>query len=321
MTTIRCGESKHGARHFGDAALCVALQPLNTEYIMKKLIFILLPVVVLLSACGNDEAEKTTETGGQNPEELARLKQENENLKVQLAQRDSAINESVGLISDIEANLTQIASSQGRIRAQNTENQEDAKQFILGEIETINQLRENNQRKIAKLNKQLEESGLQNTELKKLVESLTAQIAAQEIEIEGLKAELEKLDAEYTELFEAYVEVAEIAESREAELNTAWYAYGTSKELKENGVITKEGGFVGLGKIEKLRQDFNKDYFEQIDINQTKEISIAGQKVRMMTTHPANTYELVPSGTKTLLKIKDSKAFWSVSKYLVVIVD
>ncbi len=279
-----------------------------------------LTVLITVPSCSEEEKEQPEEVSRDN-EEAARLKQEIEVLKGQLAQRDSSLNETVGLINEIQSNLTSIASSQGRIKKVQVENQEDPKQFIMGEIEAINAMRETNQRKVAQLNKELEKSGLQNTELQKLVESLTTQIAAQEVEIEALKSELEKLDAEYTELFETYVETAELAEDRQNELNTAWYAYGTTKELKENGVITKQGGFIGLGKIEKLRQDFNKDYFQQIDITQTRKVEVAASKVRLLTTHPAGSYELKVDGNKTVVDITDPKSFWSVSKYLVVIVD
>ncbi len=288
---------------------------------MNKIIYFVF-ALVMLSSCSEETASTAGSEGStQNPEELAQLKQENEKLKNELALKDSAINSSVNLITEIEQNLTEIASSQRRIRQANVENQEDPKQFILGEIEQINNMRKYNQQMVAKLQKQLEESGLQNTELRKLVESLTAEIAAKEMEIDMLQKELETLDGEYVELFEEYMVTAEIAEDRKNELNAAWYTYGTSKELKENGVITKEGGFIGMGKVEKLKQDFNQDYFERIDITQTKQITIHGKKPQIVTTHPAGSYGLVEDDNSAVLRIDDPKAFWSASKYLVILVN
>ena len=42
-------------------------------------------------------------------------------------------------------------------------------------------------------------------------------------------------------------------EVKTEKLNTAFYAIGTAKELKEKGVTTKEGGFIGLGKSTKVK--------------------------------------------------------------------
>ena len=41
----------------------------------------------------------------------------------------------------------------------------------------------------------------------------------------------------------------------------------------------------------------------------------------MVTSHPANSYELVGTDKVDNLTIKDTTAFWSVSKYLVIQAD
>jgi len=104
------------------------------------------------------------------------------------------------------------------------------------------------------------------------------------------------------------------------ELNTAFYAVGTSKELRDNGVLTKEGGVAGLGGVNKLNtSDLKKDYFTQIDIMRTQEIPLAAKKAKLVTTHPEGSYKLDLASGK--LVITDANAFWSISKYLVVVVD
>ena len=43
------------------------------------------------------------------------------------------------------------------------------------------------------------------------------------------------------------------------------------------------------------------------------------KKAKLLTTHPAASYELTKGADKNLtLKINDPEAFWSISKYLVV---
>ena len=113
----------------------------------------------------------------------------------------------------------------------------------------------------------------------------------------------------------------EVIAEKDDELNTAFYVIGTSKELKEQGIITKTGGFIGLGKLMKLKEDFNKDYFTQIDILKIKEITLGNKKVEILTTHSKSSYKLKGDKTIEKLEITNPKDFWSVSKYLVMVVE
>jgi hypothetical protein len=105
-------------------------------------------------------------------------------------------------------------------------------------------------------------------------------------------------------------------------MNTAYYCFGTSKELKEKGVLTKEGGFIGIGKSEKLAADFNKDYFTKIDITLMKSVDLKSKKAKLVTTHASDSYKL--EGDKTSvdkLVITNAEKFWASSKYLVIVVE
>ena len=65
--------------------------------------------------------------------------------------------------------------------------------------------------------------------------------------------------------------------------------------------------------------DFNKDYFTQIDIRTDKEIKLYSKRAELLTTHPAGSYELVKDAKGQLtLKITNPSQFWSVSRYLVI---
>ena len=67
--------------------------------------------------------------------------------------------------------------------------------------------------------------------------------------------------------------------------------------------------------------DFNKDYFTQIDIRTDKTIKLYSKNAELLTTHPEGTYELVKDneGLLTLMILNPNK-FWSVSRYLVILV-
>ncbi|HCT70119.1 MAG TPA: hypothetical protein DF409_02750, partial [Bacteroidales bacterium] len=62
------------------------------------------------------------------------------------------------------------------------------------------------------------------------------------------------------------------------ELNTAYYVIGTKKELRDQNIITMEGGFAGIGRNKKMKEDFNQDYFTRVDITQLKSIPVLRKK-------------------------------------------
>ena len=86
----------------------------------------------------------------------------------------------------------------------------------------------------------------------------------------------------------------------------------TKKELKEQNILDKG---------EVLQSNFNKDYFTKIDIRIDKEIKLYSKSAQIMTSHPAGSYTLQPDANKQyVLRINNPEAFWSTSKYLVVLV-
>ena len=278
-------------------------------------------IAIGMIACTTD----TTETlSGIDAEELAKLKSENRILQSQLNEKDSVLNESILLFNEIEQNLAIINLKEDEIRfkSQDVELAEDGKQWILQEIQNINYLREANQKKIKSLNAQLKNSNGKIAELDKLITSLSSKIQVQDQEIEILRSELSDLDKEYVELLEAYQEQSTLAAETILELNSAYYAYGSYKELKSNGVLVKEGGFIGIGKKTELNDNFNEDYFTKIDITKNTKIEInGGKKVKLISDHPSSAYSVKTEGTKHLITISDPKKFWKVSKYLVAVTD
>ncbi len=271
-------------------------------------------------AC-NTSPETTDSVNSGDNEELARLRSEVRDLENKLVEKDSVLNESIMLFNEIEENLAKINLKEDeiRFRSNDIELAEDGKQWILQEIENINYLREENQKKVGELNKQLANKNVEISELKTLVSNLMNKIEVQEEEIEMLRVELSDLDKEYVELLEAYQEQSQIAAETIRELNTVYYAYGSEKELIENGVIVKEGRF--LMRKTELRGDLNDEYFTQIDLTKKDKIEIVGKKVKFITDHPSSSYEVISEGQNHTIQINDPKTFWKVSKYLVVVVD
>ena len=287
---------------------------------MKK--FLLLPIsTALLISCNTSAPAEDESTA--DSEEIARLKSENINLQNQLVEKDSVLNDAIMLFNEIEENLAMInlKDDEIRFRSTNVELAEDGKQWILQEIQNINYLREENQKKIEELNKTLKNKNLQIEQFQAMVNNLMNQVAVQEEEIEMLRLELADLDREYVELLEAYQEQTQLTVETLKELNKAFYSYGTEEELVANGVIVKESGFIGINKKISLRNDFNDDYFTEIDMTREKNIQVIGKKYRFITDHPSTAYRVESAGQNHKIIIEDPKSFWKVSNYLVVVVE
>ena len=157
--------------------------------------------------------------------------------------------------------------------------------------------------------------------MEKMIENLQNTITLKDTEIAELKTKLEGLNVELSNLNTNYKSLESENTSKQEALNTAYYAIGTSKELKEKKVISKEGGFVGLGKSTTVSQDFNREYFTKVNIEQFTTINIGAKKAKILTNHPTSSYKLVGDKPVDRLDIKNPDDFWSVSKYLVIVIE
>ena len=171
--------------------------------------------------------------------------------------------------------------------------------------------------KKAQLKKAVESLTKELAEKTRRVEELQAELASKNIRIQELDAAVTGLSAEKEELIAENTAKAETVAEQDKELNTAWFVFGTKKELKDQRILSKSGLFK-KGQVLKAA-DVNLDYFTQIDIRTTREIKLYTTDAEVLTTHPAGSYALEEDGKGQLtLKINNPKSFWSISKYLVI---
>jgi predicted nuclease with TOPRIM domain len=283
---------------------------------MKKYAFLLLLSTALIS-CNNSDKVSVEEP---NPVRDS-LNAENEKLKEELTQKDSAVNSFMQSFNEIEENLT-IIKEKEKIITESKGDVKNKKDQIVADIQAIYDLMAKNKQTINSMSGRLKKANLKIDEFQKMIERLNQQLADKDTEIESMKDQLEKLNIELTQVTENYNAKTEESNQKTSQLNTGYYAFGTSKELKTQGVITKEGGFIGIGKTEQLMKDFNKKYFTKIDIMQTTSIPLGSKKARILTTHPSSSYKMEgPEGKVEKLVITNPEEFWSSSKYLVIIVE
>ena len=270
---------------------------------MKKLVILSLLSVALLSSCGN---------GAKNEA----MKAQNDSLMVELSSRNAEFNE-------VQEGFRQINEAENRVDLQSGSIRENSANKIKDDIRFISEKLQANREQIAKLEEQLKNSKYNSAQLKKAIANLTKELEAKQQQIETLQAELASKNIRIAELDDAVAGLSQnvsdlTAEAKSATvasqdkaLNTAWFVFGTKSELKDQKIL-KNGDVL-------KNDDFNKDYFTQIDIRTDKEIKLYSKRAELLTTHPAGSYELVKDAKGQLtLKITNPSQFWSVSRYLVI---
>lgn len=282
---------------------------------MKKLFFILTLAAMGFAACNEESKEVNTLADS--------LSNVNEGLKMVVSEKDSSIESFIVAFNEIQENLTEVKAKQKMIsnNSSDAELKKNMKEQIIDDIQSINELMDKNKQKISNLKSKLEKSNGKVDELEKMITFLTTQLEEKDTEINDLKNQLERLNIEVTEITAKYEEKTEESNQKTEQLNTAYYAIGTSKELKEKGVLTKEGGFIGLGKTKKLAGDFNKNYFTKVDITQNKSFALNAKKAKLITSHPSTSYKIEGVKTAEKLVILNSQEFWSASKYMVLVIE
>jgi hypothetical protein len=243
--------------------------------------------------------------------------------------RDSVISEWIMTFDEIEKNIATIKEKEKAItvNSSNSEISKDKKLQVLEDIKYINTLLEQNKKKIASLTAQLKKSGGSMKVLQDKITLLEALMKQNETEISELKTalvnkkfEVEQLNTKMTFLQDTIAQKNEKISNQTSEMNKAFYVIGTFKELKAKGLLTKEGGFIGLGKTETLTGNFSDNLFVQIDVTQTNSIPVNSKNAKLVSEHPAGSYEFLRNADKMIisLEIKDPALFWKVSKYAVI---
>ena len=184
-----------------------------------------------------------------------------------------------------------------------------------------------NRELIDKLRTQLRESSINGEQLKKTIESLALQLEEKDKQLQQLRAELDAKDIHIMDLDEKISNLnsnvsnlssesakkSETISAQDKQLHTAWYVFGTKKELKEQQILKNS---------KVLQGNFNKEYFTKVDIRVDNEITLYSRSAKMLTSHPSSSYTLQRDANKQyVLRITDPQLFWSTSKYLVILVD
>ena len=280
---------------------------------MKKILTV--AIVLIFTGCGGNKVQEDSRDVVYD------------SLQQIISQKNAELNDIMGTFNDIQEGFREINMAQGRVNLNGIASEKMSKEDIMENISFIQRTMQLNRERIARLQQQLKSSSLNADKLSATIEGLTLQLNEKQKQIDQLEAQLkdkdlviEKQGKEITRLNDNVGQLtasdaakAEALQKQDKEMHTAWYVFGTKKELKSQGILKSSDVLKS--------SDFNKNYFTRIDIRVVKSIKLYSKNVELLTSHPSDSYSLERDAQKQyILHINNPDAFWSVSRYLVMLV-
>lgn len=276
----------------------------------KNLVFGMIAIIIIAMSfisCNQVEKERTA------------FQLQKDSLQQIIDAKDQTITDFLNDFMEIQNALNTIKEKEKIVSIQSTSGEItkiDAKENIQQDIRDIYQLLNTNKLKLDDLRKKLKNSNVDIEGLNNMISNLETQLAERDNSISILKSELEQkniqiqnLEKVVSSMNSQVAGMENVIDDQQAKLNTAWYRLATKKALKEEGVINKRGDVVPEPNV----------MFQKVDITNFKEVPVYASKAEILTSHPAESYEII--GDKQQVEkiiIKDPEAFWSVQKRLVV---
>ncbi len=269
----------------------------------------------------------------QKENEIKILMSQKADLTQIIDQKDSVMNDIENTFTEIESNLKFIKEKRNEIALVQKEGGKSRKQALIEDIKLMNTMLEASNAKIAELQSKLKKSGNNNKAYEQRIAAINETINSQNNEIAELKKVVEDKNIFIAELNTKVEDANKVVilksdtinfkqiqiTDKTNELNTAHLAVGTFKELKEEGLLAKEGGILGLGANKAIQENFDNKHFTTLDIRTTKTIPLNTKKVKVISEHPVSSYSLIEeNGQIAYLQIDNPAEFWKISKYAVI---
>lgn len=260
-------------------------------------------------------------------------------LEKEILRKESAFEEVMGLITEVEDQISHIVEKENLVYGQSQEPLNSGKkQNIMKEIAMIDHLILRSHENVKTLTDKIKSSEIKQGVFQKQLNSLQADLKERQTIIVDLKTELvareeaiavltnqtdslnTTINAQVETIDQKALEVTQLTALND-ELNKGYLAIGTFEDLKAKGVVDKEGGFLGfIGRKVALQEDADKSEFMELDKRNVNHLRIEAAYLSLVSNHPSSSYSILPSedeGIK-ILEITDPEAFWQISKYLVI---
>ncbi len=247
-------------------------------------------------------------------------------LATALNERDQLLS----LVKEVSAGLNEIKQLENimTIAANKQYENPGQKNRILADIASLKKKIQQRKTHLDDLESKLQKSTINGKELQETIKALRTQIDSQMEEIESLRQQLtaanehigalnnavDSLNTTVSTVTGERYAAQEASVKLENKLNACFYVIATKSELKKHNII--ESGF--LRKTKLMKGDFDKDFFVISDKRTLTTLPLNATKVKVLSSHPENSYELIEENGQKNLKINNPDKFWSLSNYLVI---
>lgn len=274
-------------------------------------------------SCGNFKSRQS--------EELNALTALNDSLSEELDRSSMELDGLLQSVDQIQKAFQSINEAEDIVTLETAKGETANTKSILDNVAKIENKMRYNREMIEHLQSQLNKSQGKNTKLRRTLESMLQEfkrkfesknntldslryvVKQQSMQIRSQKDTIVRLSNNVDALTVKSIEQKETMRNQEDKLNKVYYVFGTKKELRAQNIMNRNTVLTTSA--------FNRDYFAQADAREKKVIPLYSKRVKVMTTHPKGSYELVRDANRCyVLKIEDPKLFWSISKYLVIVV-
>jgi DNA repair exonuclease SbcCD ATPase subunit len=285
---------------------------------MKKVLLISAVFAMFFSSCVK------------NSSDYKALLAEKDSLLLVNAKSSGEMEEILSLLNEVDDNFQSIKAAENYLTVQSNASGEltpTVKDRIHSDMQLVAETLTKNKEKIAELEKRLKNSNVNSAQLQQMLTNLRTELDQKTATLVALNEELERKNQQIAQLSDNINNLSkdvqdlrvqsdsqkETIDQQQKEINTVYYCYGTSKELKDQKILTSGN----------LGTNFNKNYFIKVsDFNKLQVIPLKAKKGTLVSKHPDGSYEFAKDANNQVeLKILDPKNFWSLTKYLVVQVN
>jgi myosin heavy subunit len=298
---------------------------------MKKIMALML-VATVGTACDRSKPE---------------LEQRVLELQTVSAQKDSLIQEVMAttkFVGDLTADLAAVkalnASQAVATQAADLEGKspEEVRAEVRARVRDLAARVEQSEARLAQSRSRVQNLTSSNGEMQEQLAAYDSTISSLRVVIEGQRTEISQMSEQLLGLQRANVELAQMGEQLTAEKvqltetveamttesNKVFYVVGTTDELTEKGIITKQGGILGLGGTYTPGRTLEKSDF--IELDRTRDLVItlpdAEKTYQLVSVQDTRYLEVQPDKDNKIraeLKIASPEMFWGPSKYLILV--
>lgn len=273
-------------------------------------------LVLTMQSCSESEPQQ---------DETAQLE---EQYLMELREKDSVIKQIFTSMDEIEGEINVVKQDNNLASITTTDEELSAsqKEKIIADVKALSQLLEENRKQIAEYKASIGKYKGKQKGFEAKIAEMEAQMLEREGTINGLKeliaqmdADINRLNGRVDSLSTENVAKAETIKQKDEQIQTAYVIQGTKKELKEDGIIVRQGGVLGIGKSSSISPTIDQSKLTKVNIYETKSIPVNSKSAKLISSHPENSYELRKEGDEIAsIEIINADDFWRSSKYLVV---